>query len=363
MGAARGHNAARTSADPRHVNQLAILLIGFSIFSALTLALTHFRTETYREQRAARRAGLALLAALVALQLAHLALLQSGLPWTATAPYRATLFVVAPAFFLFSRPILRPQAATPRPAMVALHLAPALVGWSLPAAVALPLAFLIGAGYLAWLARQLVGLRRERANFRVEIALLGLVFAVAVAVAALGVWSEPAAGERFVAVYASAIGVAFFLVQLALGLRPQLSTEVRETAQAAYASTTLAKVDCEAALARMEALMRSERLYADPQLTLGGLAGRLGLSAHQLSELVNTRLGKGFSRCLREHRVEAAKAMLLAEPRASVLSVGLSVGFTSQSNFYEAFREIEGSTPGQYRKLRLPAGRSGALPA
>jgi AraC-like DNA-binding protein len=43
--------------------------------------------------------------------------------------------------------------------------------------------------------------------------------------------------------------------------------------------------------------------------------------------------------------------MLLAEPRASVLSVGLSVGFTSQSNFYEAFREIEGSTPGQYRKL------------
>jgi len=58
-----------------------------------------------------------------------------------------------------------------------------------------------------------------------------------------------------------------------------------------------------------------------------------------------------FSRYLRELRVAAAKAMLCDEPSASVLSVGLSVGFTSQSNFYEAFREIEGTTPGQFRKL------------
>jgi AraC-like DNA-binding protein len=35
-----------------------------------------------------------------------------------------------------------------------------------------------------------------------------------------------------------------------------------------------------------------------------------------------------------------------------VLAVGLNVGFTSKSNFYEAFREIEGMTPGQYRKLQ-----------
>jgi AraC-like DNA-binding protein len=41
-----------------------------------------------------------------------------------------------------------------------------------------------------------------------------------------------------------------------------------------------------------------------------------------------------------------------------VLSVGLNVGFTSQSNFYEAFREVEGGTPGQYRKLRLASRES-----
>ena len=50
----------------------------------------------------------------------------------------------------------------------------------------------------------------------------------------------------------------------------------------------------------------------------------------------------------------APDLLWVAEPSASVLSVGLSVGFTSQSNFYEAFREIEGMTPGQYRKLNPP---------
>ena len=97
--------------------------------------------------------------------------------------------------------------------------------------------------------------------------------------------------------------------------------------------------------------MQSERLYVDPDLSLAGFGPRLGLSTHQLSELVNSRLGKGFSRYLRERPDRRAKAIYVAEPKASVLSVGLSVGFTSQSNFYEAFREIEGSTPGQYRKL------------
>ena len=104
-------------------------------------------------------------------------------------------------------------------------------------------------------------------------------------------------------------------------------------------------------LVKLATLMSTDRIYADSELNLRRLAERLGLSTHQLSELINARLGKGFSRYLREQRIDAAKAMLCAEPSASVLSVGLGVGFTSQSNFYEAFREIEGMTPGQYRKL------------
>jgi AraC-like DNA-binding protein len=228
---------------------------------------------------------------------------------------------------------------------------PVAVAPALPVAVALPLAFIVGAGYLLWLARSLFALRRERANFRLEMILLGTVFAIAVGVSVLGLLQAALPEKLFFSLYAIAIGLAFLLVQTTLNRRPQLPAEVSETARAVYANSTLVNVDCEAALAKMDALMAHERIYTDPDLSLGKLAERLGLTTHQLSELINSRLGKGFSRYLREHRIAAAKTMLCDEPTASVLSVGLCVGFNSQSSFYEAFREIEGMTPGRYREM------------
>ncbi|RIX48280.1 MAG: AraC family transcriptional regulator [Rhodocyclales bacterium GT-UBC] len=333
----------------------ALLLIGFSVFSALSLALTHFRAEQYPDQAMSRWMGLGLLAALTALQAAHFVWLYFDLAWVASLPYRMTLFAVAPAFCLFSLPLLRPQEARLAGLGWLGHFAPVLLAPVLPTDLALPLAFIVGAGYLGWLARCLLALRQERRRFHLEMLLLGAVFVIAIGVSVLGLMQAALPDKLFFSLYASAIGLAFFLVQVTLGLRPRLSVEVRETAQAAYASSTLNNVDCEAALARLDQLMTTDRIYVGPELSLAGLAGLLGLSSHQLSELLNVHLGKGFSRYLREQRIAAAKAMLCAEPSASVLSVGLSVGFTAQSNFYEAFREIEGMTPGQYRKLHISA--------
>lgn len=330
---------------------LALLLIGFSVFSALLLAATHFRTGHYVGQGSARAGGLVLLAALAGLQLAHWSWLQADLPWVDAAPYRVLLFAVAPAFWGFSRPLLRADDDPGfRPAWLAHALPAALAPW-LASTVALPLAFALGAGYLLALARDLFRLREQRSQFAREILLLGGIFAIAVAVAVLGMVQANLPGKLFYELYATAIGLAFLLVQVALGLRPHLPEEVTETAKAAYANSTLTHVDCDTLLARLDTLMEQERAYENPELDLSGLADRLGLSAHQLSEFLNARLGKSFARYLRERRVAAAGAMLCAEPTASVLSVGLSVGFGTQSNFYEAFREIAGMTPGQYRKL------------
>lgn len=338
------------------VTSLALLLIGYSVLSALLLALTHFRSGRYPEQGVSRAMGLVLLGALAGLQLLHFAWLQWDADAVHTPLYSVLLFLVAPAFFLFSQPLLAPKASAGQPGVPWWHAVPVVAAAALPWHMVLPLAFVLGAGYLVWLARSLYRLRAERAGYRLELALLGVVFAIAVAVALLGQFHTLLPGKLFFALYAACIGLAFFLVQLTLALRPALSEEVRQTVQTAYASTTLNNVDCEGALGRLLALMHGEQAYTDPDLSLPRLSEKLGLTTHQLSELINTRLGKGFSRYLREQRVDAAKAMLCAEPSASVLSVGLAVGFTSQSNFYEAFREIEGTTPGQYRKLRVGRG-------
>lgn len=330
---------------------LAILLIGFSLCSAFILALTHFRFERYQGQLLSRSMGLLLLLALSSLQLAHFGWLYLDQDWINTPGYRIALFLVAPAFFLFSQPLLSLQPRSSNRLLILGHAIPVILAPLLPNQLALPLAFMVGACYLLWLGRRLYVLRQERAGFQLEILLLGAVFVIAIAVSVLGLVQTLLPDKLFFKLYAMAISSAFLLVQLTLGLRPELPAQVQETVQTAYASSTLTNVDCDQALANLASLMHNERVFENPEVNLPSLAEQLQLSGHQLSELLNTRLGKGFSRYLREQRIDAAKLMLRHQPSASVMSVGLSVGFTSQSNFYDAFREIEGMTPGQYRKL------------
>lgn len=331
------------------------LFTGYSFGALLVLALTHFNAHQYPEQRSVRYLGWALLATLALLQTVHAAWLWAGWRWMTTPGYGTLLLLVAPLFYLLAHQVFEPQATVPDVGVVAIHLAPGAAASMAPLAWTVPLAFGLGAVYLAWLLRALWRLRASRTQWGSELALLALATLTGAVVCALGLLQTWLPGQEFFAWYASAIGLALLLVQLLLGLRPQLAQEVRETVQAlsyaSYASTTLGAVDVDALLVRLEACMQHEQRYRDPALNLPTLAQELGLGAHQLSELVNTRLGKGFSRYLREQRVQAAKHMLVTERSASVLSVGLNVGFTSQSNFYDAFREIEGMTPGQYRKL------------
>lgn len=335
------------------LNLFALLLSGYSLFCAAAIAVSHFGGEAYRQQPQARAMGCLLLVALAGLQGAHAADIWAGGGWTEHPAYRVALFTVAPAFHLFSAPLLGGEGGRSLAGWRLWHALPALMAPACPAGLARPLAFLIGGGYLAWLGWRLVGLRQARERFPAEAVLLGTALAIAVAMAVSALLPGLLPPAVFTPLYACAIGLALLLVQVTLGLQPQLGAEVQAEAQARYQSSTLAHVDVEAVLARLDDLLQQESVFADPELSLASLAAMLGVSGHQLSELLNSRLGKGFARVVRERRVQVAKERLCRRPGASVLSVGMSVGFTSQSNFYEAFREIEGSTPGQYRKLHL----------
>ncbi|MBU0654884.1 MAG: helix-turn-helix domain-containing protein [Gammaproteobacteria bacterium] len=333
------------------MHMLAVLLSGFSVFSALIMTLTHFRCDNYKGQLLAQGMGVILLLTLVGLQLTHFFWLQGTADFVHTAYYQVLLFAVAPAFYLFSKPLL--QADSILHPYQLLHLLPVLAAPLLPFSLALPLAFAVGAGYLLWLAYSIHALRSQRSRFRLELAILGTVFAIALAVLLLGLGLPLIPEKLFFTLYASAIGIAFLLVSIVLSLAPQLSTEVAEAARETYAVSTLGNVDCAHMLVRLGNLMDQEQVFQNPDMDLPTLAERMQLTPHQLSELINTRLGKGFSRYIREYRVEAAEDLLLDKPSMPVLTVGMEVGFTSQSNFYQAFREMTGMTPGQYRKVHL----------
>ena len=133
--------------------------------------------------------------------------------------------------------------------------------------------------------------------------------------------------------------------------------------QARYTRSKLAGLDVPTMLARLDDLMRREAYYADEDLRLSTLADALQISAHQLSELVNTRLKMSFSSFINYHRIQAARRMLLESDR-NILSIALAVGFNSKSSFNRAFKQFSGVSPSQYRreKISQPDEISEAMP-
>ncbi|MES2932062.1 MAG: helix-turn-helix domain-containing protein [Pseudomonadota bacterium] len=326
-----------------------ILLIGFSVIAGLLLLLAYFFVYPFQDHSwLAKVACAVLLLSLCAMQLMHLDfLLHSGNLFESKL-YSTFLFATPPSFYFLSREVLQFHPAS-RP-LLALHLLPSLSNAFLSNDIVIPLAFSTGTAYALWLTLLVFKLRAQHKRGRLELIAYGAFFFLSLLMFGLGLATPFIQSHVFVMTYASLIGIAFTLIVFTLLKFPDLINNATEAARAAYAATTLKTVDCNQVEKKLKHMMEVDKVFTNENLNLNLVAKELELSGHQLSELINTRFGIGFSRYIREQRIAAAKRMLLEEPNASVLSIGLSVGFTSQSNFYAAFREITGDAPGQFRK-------------
>ncbi len=327
---------------------ISLLLIGFSLFTAILLFIGNLLQQSGPQQLSSKLAGFVLVSCLAGIQWLNLQFILASPVQVFSPLYIALLYCIAPSFYFYSRQLLTAEIQFSR--WQIFHAVPLFFFWLIPTQWALPLVFLIGSGYLLWLARAVYFLRKQRQRFKLEILALAGFFTIAVGVILLGfIW--PLVSETtFILSYSILIGLAFFAAVLTLLSFPSITVDVAEAAQVAYAESTLKNIDRNKAVAQLNQLMEQEKLYTLESLSLTMLAKQLELNSHQLSELINTEFQQGFSKYIRQYRVKAAKKLLLNEPESSVLSIGLSVGFSTQSNFYTAFREIVGTAPGQYRK-------------
>lgn len=106
--------------------------------------------------------------------------------------------------------------------------------------------------------------------------------------------------------------------------------------------------------ATLMAYMEKSRIYLDPDLSLDELAGRLKMSRHYLTQLLNDRLNKNFYSFINEYRIGVAIARL-DDPavEVNILSLAFDCGFNSRSSFNNYFKKITGCTPSAYRKRQL----------
>jgi len=325
------------------------ILIGYSVVScAVLLAAYVFLLGGMRKTRTGIAACSFLLVALAVLQLLHWQFLEQRTELFESPLYVAILLTIPPAFFFFSREVLMPDR--PWRLIELLHLVPILLGLVLPTRWVILLALAIGAGYAVWIVGVVLKLRRQVRRFRFEAFFFSFFALLSTAVLILGIASPWLDTAVFYYSYANFTGLSFILIVTALIGFPELLDDLSAAAELAYAKSTLGGVDVEARLAELDRLMSEEKLYQNENLNLASLAEALDLSSHQLSELINTTFGYGFSRYVREQRVAEAKALLEKDDRSSILSIGLATGFRSQSNFYTAFREVTGQSPGDYRK-------------
>jgi len=340
-----GNGTAQTMA----FDIVVILLIGFSVTSAVILIPVYaVMYQSLNKSWASITSAVLLLVCFIVLQLMHLEYILNPNNLFNSKIYSSIALITAPLYLLFVLEYIGGKLNIS--VLWLLHLLPILVNMLIPNQWSLPLGFLVGTGYSAYCLRELHTLKEARTRFKFEQIALAFFGIVTITILLLAVFAQLLNTHYFIVGYSLLISVAFLLVITILLLYPDVAVNLNIALESKYAKSTLEKVDRSSVLAKLDTLMQDEKLSRDESLNLNALAAHSGYNSHQISELINSEFGYGVSQYIRQHRVRDARQMLKDEPDASILSIGLAAGFTSQSTFYAAFNQIVGMTPGNFRK-------------
>lgn len=97
--------------------------------------------------------------------------------------------------------------------------------------------------------------------------------------------------------------------------------------------------------------METDKPYLEPELNLPMFARQMGLSVHEMSELINKGFGENFAQFVNRYRVEESKRLLLSEKHAHLNMVGIAfeAGFNSKTAFNTVFKKMTGVSPTAFR--------------
>ena len=329
--------------------ELIVFLTGFTIVASIILIVAYlFFLPQMRKSVPSRIVCTMMLVILCLLQWSHYRYFTGGFNALDSRVYLALLLTAPPMFYCFARSVVYTDPGYTW--IQLLHFVLPFLAMVLPVEIVPVVAFLVGTAYTVWFISIIWGMREQRTHFHLELFFFCLFAVMALVALILGLalpYIDPA---LFYFVYGSSIGIAMVFIVGALIIFPHLISDIMLVADLAYAKSKLTGVDVEAARARLEGLMTHDHIYQNENLNLGQLAELVELTPHQLSELINSSYGMGFPRFMRERRIEVAKRLLIEQADTSILVISMMTGFGSQSNFYTAFKESTGVSPGNYRR-------------
>lgn len=102
---------------------------------------------------------------------------------------------------------------------------------------------------------------------------------------------------------------------------------------------------------RLAELMRTQRMYADPQLTRDALVKELGVSKNRLYEALMQEAHCSLQDYITECRLKEAVVLMEQTPDMPLSEVGERVGYSSYTTFYRSFVNRFRISPTDYRRF------------
>ncbi|HLP18437.1 MAG TPA: helix-turn-helix domain-containing protein, partial [Bacteroidota bacterium] len=108
-------------------------------------------------------------------------------------------------------------------------------------------------------------------------------------------------------------------------------------------------------------VMEREKPYRTSDLTLPQLAELVRISPHNLSEVINSQLGKTFYDLINESRIGEVKKALAdpARKNLKIISIAFDAGFNSKASFNSLFKQHTRTTPSEFRRQALEYHHTG----
>ncbi len=119
-----------------------------------------------------------------------------------------------------------------------------------------------------------------------------------------------------------------------------------------YKKALFSKADLKKHKVQLQQLMKDEKPYLNPDLSLRSLAEMMDLPPNHLSQLLNEGFDKNFSEYVNTFRLDTfkAKAANPALQHLTILALAYESGFNSKTVFNTFFKKMMGKTPKAYWK-------------